>query len=123
MAGPSVTYNTAGNALASQALGASASVSFTVDFSTSSYGGWLQAWNTGGGTVAATNGLQAQILAAGDTTPNYDTIALFAFTITTIASATNRKSILLPTGKYNVKLTNLDATNGITVVASSAALG
>lgn len=116
---PSVTWNAAGNALSSQALGASSSVSFTVDFSSNSLGGWLQVWDTGGSSVSSTSGLQVQVFPAGDSTPDYDTVACWTYTITTVASTVARQSILLPTGKYSVKLTNLDATYGITVEATS----
>ena len=121
-AGPSVTYNAAGNILAtSTSIAASGSSSGNiVDFSTASFGGFIQIIPTGGGTVAATNGCKVEIYAAGDSTPNYDSEVLVTFTIVTVVSTTKRKSTLLPTGKYSVKLTNLDATNAITAGISSA---
>jgi hypothetical protein len=121
---PSVTLGTAGVPLSSQALAANTAVSFTADFSTSSLGGFVQVWNTGGVTVAATNGLQVQVFATADTTPNYDTIPFGGvnFTIVTVASTAARQSFFLPTGKFRVTLTNLDVTNGITVEATTASV-
>ncbi len=122
---PSVTFNTAGNALASGSLAANTSTTFTVDFSTNTIGGFLQVWNTGGGTVAGTNGCQVQAFATADTTPNYDTVAFSGvnFVITTVVSTAARQSVFLPTGKYQIKLTNLDVTNAITVEATTAPVG
>ena len=119
---PSVTLNTRYNALSSQSLANSTSVTFTVDFSSSSLGGFVQIWNTGGGTVAATNGCQVQAFATADTGPNYDTIAFAGtnFTITTVVSTAAAQSFFLPTGKYQIKLINLDATNAVTVGATTA---
>lgn len=120
-ADPSVTYNSAGNILAtSTSIAASGSNSAgVVDFSTNSLGGWVQFTDTGGGTVAATNGLQVQVFPAGDGTPNYDTVAMVTIAITTVVSTASRQSVLLPTGKYSIKLTNLDATNAITAGITS----
>jgi hypothetical protein len=120
-ADPSVTFNAAGNILAvSTALAASGVNSGSVvDFSVNSLGGWIQITDIGGGSVSATSGLQVQVFPAGDSTPHYDSVAIYTFTITTVASTTSRQSILLPTGKYSITLTNLDATNGITVGITS----
>jgi len=124
---PSVTLSSAGNAVASStSLNANTSTTFNVDFSSSTLGGFVQIWNTGGGTVATTNGLQIQAFATAESgaSPNYDTIAFGGvnFTIATTASTTARQSFFLPTGKYQIKLTNLDVTNGITIEATTAAM-
>lgn len=120
---PSCTLNTAGNIYASNSLGAGGSISNTVDFSSSTLGGYVQIWN-GAGTVAATAGLQVQVFATADTTPNFDTIPFAGnyFVIPSVASFTNRQTVFLPTGKFSVKLTNLDATNAVTVEITSAPL-
>ena len=119
---PSVTFNSNGNALSSQSLANSTSVTFTADFSSSTVGGFVQVWDTGGGTVATTNGCQVQAFATADTGPNYDTVAFAGvnFVITTVVSTAARQSFFLPTGKYKIQLTNLDATNSITVEATTA---
>lgn len=116
---PTVTYGAPGSALASQALAASGSVSFNVDFSTS-LGGWISPVNTGGATVGATNGCQVAVFAARDNVPAYDTIATTMYTIPTVASSTAAMTTgLLPPAKYRVTLTNLDTANGITVAAAA----
>ena len=119
---PSVTLNTRYNAYGSQTLANAASTTFAVDFSSSSLGGFVQVWDTGGSSVAATNGCQVQAFATADTGPNYDTVAFAGtnFTFTTVASTPAAQSFFLPTGKYQIKLTNLDATNAITVGATTA---
>lgn len=121
-ADPSVTFNAHYNALASQVCTNGTPLTFTVDFSSSSLGGFVQIWNTGGGTVNATNGCQVQAFATADTTPHYDTIPFAGvnFVITTVASSANAQSFFLPTGKYQVNLQNLDASNTITVGATTA---
>ena len=121
---PSVTFNARYNALGSVSLASSGTTSFTADFSSSALGGFVQIWDTGGATVAATNGCQVQAFATADTSPNYDTIAFAGtnFTITTVQSTAAAQSFFLPSGKYQIKLTNLDATNAITVGATTASV-
>jgi len=78
----------------------------------------LQVWNTGGGTVATTNGLQVQVFSTSDGT-NYDTIAYGVNSvIATVASTAARASWDLGPGQYKLTLTNLDVTNAITVEAT-----
>ena len=117
---PSVTYNAEGNILAtSTSLGASASnTGNIVDFSSSSLGGWVEIYSKGGSSVAATNGCQVSVYAAGSTT-TYGTIAIYSPSIANTANTVALLSILLPTGKYSITLTNLDATNAITVGITS----
>jgi hypothetical protein len=119
---PSVGLSTRYNALASGSLAANSSTTFTADFSANCLGGFVQVWNTGGGTVAATNGCQVQAFATADTGPNYDTVAFAGtnFTIATVVSTAAAQSFLLPAGKYQIKLTNLDLSNAITVGATTA---
>jgi hypothetical protein len=112
---PSVTFNAQGNILAiSTSIAASASSTGNiVDFSSSCLGGWIQITATGLSSVSATNGCQVSIFPAGDSTPHYDTIAMWTFTIPITASTVTPESIQVPTGKYSIMLKNLDATNGI----------
>ena len=120
-ADPSVTFSSQYNARSNTTLAAGASANFTADFSTSSLGGFVQVWNTGGGTVAGTNGCQVQAFATSDGT-HYDTIPFGGvnFTITSVVSTQNGQSFFLPTGKYQITVTNLDVTNDITVGATTA---
>lgn len=123
-ADPSVTYGASGNVLATT-TSISAGASNTgniVDFSTNTLGGWVQVTETGGGTVASTNGCQVSIYPAGDSTPHYDSSAMWTYIIPTLANSVSRQSILLPTGKYSITLTNLDATNAITAGITSSPL-
>lgn len=78
--------------------------------------------NTGGGSVSATNGAQIDIYPAVDTGPDYDTVSSYTTVITTIASTAAYATIKLATGKYQCKLTNLDATNAITLAAQTATI-
>jgi hypothetical protein len=119
-ADPSVTLGSTGNAKASSSLAASGTVSFVVDFSANVLGGFVQIWDTTT-AVAATNGLTVQAFATADGT-NFDTVAFGGvnFTMSPAASSTARQSFFLPTGKYTITLTNLDATNAVTIAATSA---
>lgn len=119
MAAPSMTFNTAANVLSSASLAASGTITANLDFS-SKFEGQVQVWNTPGGTVAATSGVQVDVFEAVDSTPNYDTIACYSMVIPSVVSTAARATIKLGTGKYQIKLTNLDATNAVTREASSA---
>ena len=119
MASPSMTFNTAANVLSSASLAASGTVTANLDFS-AKFEGQVQVWNTPGGTVAATSGMQVDVFEAVDSTPNYDTVACYSMVIPSVASTAARATIKLSTGKYQIKLTNLDATNAVTREVSSA---
>lgn len=114
-ADPSVTYSAQGSIVsAGTALAAATSTTgAAVDCSSSSLGTWMTVTVTYT-TVAATAGLTVSIYPAGDTTPHYDTVAMWSSTIPATASTTQQMSWLLPTGKYLVKVTNTDATNAVT---------
>jgi hypothetical protein len=81
--------------------------------SSNSLGSWLSVTVTYT-TVAATSGVTVAVYPAGDSTPHFDTAATWTYTIAAVASSTKQASILLPTGKYQVVVTNTDATNGVT---------
>jgi hypothetical protein len=118
---PSVTFNSEGNILATTtSLGSSASSTGNiVDVSANSLGGWVQVYSKGGASVSTTNGCQVSIYPAGSSTPTYDSVAMWTFTIPNTASTVARESILLPTGKYSITLANLDASNSINVGITS----
>lgn len=117
MANVSMTLNSAGNGLASQSLAASASVSFNVDVS-AAYEGQVQVGATFG-TMSATAGLQVQVYTRVGSTPVNDTVAGAGSVTLTAASGAQAQTIRLATGRYSVKLTNLDASNGLTAVYST----
>jgi hypothetical protein len=99
---PSFTFATAGNIRASASLAVIEAI--------------ITVLNTPGGTIAATRGVRIDIFnryASGPTT------SASAFYSTTLPSATastaETATIRLPPGKYNIKITNLDATNAVVV--------
>lgn len=115
MAAPTFTGGTAGNGKSSASLAAGASAStFDVDVSTS-FEARLQVGATFG-TIAATAGLQIQIFELVGSTPVADTVAGPGSQILAAVSGAQAMTVHLQTGKWRVKLTNLDATNGLTSV-------
>lgn len=121
MAAPSVTENSAANADASASLAASASRTFDVDFR-SKFGGEIQIKLTGGGTVAGTNGLKVEWFLNNGTASQVDTKARGSFIIPAVVSQTDYQSFALPTGRWRVKLTNLDASNAVTASATTTTI-
>jgi hypothetical protein len=120
---PSVTFGSTGGAYSTHTLTNGTPQTFTVDFSSSTLGGFVQIISTAGSSVSTTNGCQVQAFATADNS-TYDTIAFAGvnFTIPQTASTATTESFLLPTGKYKIQLSNLDATYTITVEANSATL-
>lgn len=114
MAAPTVTSNQTLHTSASLAGGATASDNLDIR---TKFEARVQVKNTGGGTVAATNGLQVDVYRYVDGGTRKDTIAMLTFTIPTTVSVEKEQSFVLPTGHYSVKFTNLDVTNAITVDA------
>lgn len=112
---PSVTYNSQGNVVAAgTALAANTTTTgVTVDASANSLGTWLSATVTFT-SVSATAGVTVSIYPAGDATPHFDTTATWQFTVPATGSSTQQTSLFVPTGKYQVKLTNIDATYSVT---------
>lgn len=125
MAAPAWTSNTAGNALASVTLSNSGALqTFVLDF-TGVMRGKCQVQSAAGGTVAGTNGCQVSIYSrsGGNGTPVNDTIAFDQFTIPSTVSTTNDgPTFYLDSGLYYVTLKNLDASNNLTVLATSDTL-
>lgn len=119
MAAPTMTYNAAGHALSSGSLAAGAAVTFNLDASTD-FEVHVEAQGTGGGTVAAVNGLQIDCFRAGDTAINYDTLSSYTTTVPIVSAALKQLTVPLGTGKWQIKLTNLDVTNAITRAAADA---
>ena len=112
MASPSVTKNI--TILASQSLAAAATVTADRDSSTK-FILKLQIKNTGGGTVAATNGLEVSVFQNTSTSARFDTEASQKFIIPTTVSTEKEQTLTLGTGHYRISLKNLDTTNAITV--------
>jgi hypothetical protein len=112
MAAPSMTFNAKGNVLSNQTITASGTNTQAIDASTK-FEVQVQVEVTFG-TVAATSGLQVDVYRRFGAGPTDDTISVLTFTVPSTASTTKDQSFALPTGKYDIKLTNLDATNGVT---------
>jgi hypothetical protein len=111
---PAMTLGAAGNGLASAGMALSATRNFDLDVS-AAFEAQLQIGCTFG-TVAGTAGLQVQVFPKVGSTPVNDTIAgPGSFTITAVGSTAEAQSIRLGTGKYHIVLTNLDATNALTL--------
>lgn len=116
----SMTFNAAGNADASASLGAGANRSFSIDGSTK-YEIQLTIKNTPGGSVAATRGVRIDVFPRYGTGPSDTTIANPSYTLPSQAASTAESLMIrLPPGKYTVKLTNLDASNAVTLEATTA---
>lgn len=116
MPAPTMTFNAAGNALASQSLAASANVSTsTLDYS-AVFEGQVHVKNTPGASVSATRGVQVDVYRRYGSTPTTGESAFISMTLPSeTASTAESVDLLIPTGKYLIKLTNLDATNAVTV--------
>lgn len=113
MSAPTFTGGSAGNLRASASLAASAvSTTYDLDVSTD-----LEARVQSGatfGTIAATAGLQVDIYELIGSTPVADTTSR-GYTEAAVSGA-RATTVHLPTGKWRFKYTNLDATNGLTLV-------
>lgn len=112
---PSFTFNSAGNIRSSASLAASGTANYDVDYS-AVIEGRILVKNTPGGSVAATRGVRIDLLPRYGSTP---TTAVSAFQNWTLPSATASTDedmyIPVPPGKWNLKITNLDASNAVTV--------
>lgn len=118
----SMTFNVAGNLIASGALGAGANTSANLDVS-DKYGAQITVKNTPGGTIAATRGVRIDILYRYGTGPSDTTLATQSYTLpSAVASTAESITLNVGPGKYVVKLTNLDAANGVTVEATTASI-
>jgi hypothetical protein len=107
-----MTYNAIGNILASATITASGASTSGVDLSTKFLGRFQI--STVFGTVAATSGVQVDVFNRAGAGPTDDNIAVTTFVIPSTVSTTKVQSFTLPTGKWDIKLTNLDGTNSVT---------
>lgn len=121
MAAPSMTLGTTLHTSAS--LAASGTATDTLDIS-AKFEGQAMYKVTAGGTVAATFGVRIDVFAlyssttygdasTGTAVPNYSyTVAGY-----TASQIVYSPKVYVPTGKWKFKITNLDATNAVTVEA------
>ena len=117
MAAPTMTFGAAGNALASMSLGANLTTAFNVDVS-AKFEGQVNIKVTMGAAVAATAGVKVEIFEGYGSTPTYTTTnPNYTYTIPAGAASAvvYGPKFFVSTGKWQFKLTNLDATNAVTV--------
>jgi hypothetical protein len=112
---PTYTGNSAGNIHTSASLAASGTANDNYDGS-AVFETQVHVKNTPGGSVAATRGLKVEVFRRYASGPTTGESAFLTYTLPS-ATASTAESIdfFLGPGKYNIKLTNLDGTNAITV--------
>lgn len=109
------TFNAAGNIRSSASLAASGTDNDDVDYS-AVIEAIVTVKNTPGGSVAATRGVQVDIFNRHGSTPTTGDSAVQSYTLPSAAASTAETlTIRLGPGKYNIKVTNIDATNAVTV--------
>lgn len=112
---PVYTGNLAGNIRSSASLAASGTANYDVDYSTK-WEAQIQVLNTPGGSVAGTRGVRVDIYRRRGSSPTTGATAFLSYTLpSTTASTAESWDIFVGPGKYNIKITNLDATNAVTV--------
>jgi hypothetical protein len=118
---PTYTGNSAGNVRASAALAASATETITtaLDFS-ANFEGLVHILNTPGGSVSATRGLKCEFYRRYGSSPTTGQSPFLSYTLpSATASTAESADIWLSTGKYALKITNLDTAQGLTVEITS----
>jgi hypothetical protein len=112
---PSWTRGAAGNIRSSASLAASGTDNQNVNYD-AVIGARVTVKNTPGGTVAATRGVRIDIYNRFGTTPTTSDSPFMSFTLpSATASTAETMTIELPPGQYNIKETNLDTANAVTV--------
>lgn len=111
---PTYTGNTANNVIASASIAASGTSNANVDYS-AVLEAQIHVINTPSGSVAATRGLKVEVFRRYGATPTTGESALLTYTLpSATASTAESLDFFLPTGKYNIRLTNLDSSNAVT---------
>jgi hypothetical protein len=109
------TANAAGNVLSSASLAASGTATADVDYSTR-LEAQIHVTNTPGGTVASTRGLRVEVFRRYGSSPTVGETPFLTYTLpSATASTAESVDIFLGPGKYRIKVTNLDASNAVTV--------
>lgn len=100
---------------ASASLAASGTDNADVDYS-AVFEAQLHVKNTPGGTVAATRGVRVDVYRRYGSGPTTGQSPMASYFLpSTTASTAESIEIFLSTGKYNIKVTNLDTANAVTV--------
>lgn len=112
---PSYTGNAANNIRASSSLGAGASANYDVVYS-GKFEGQVNIKNTPGSTIAATAGVRVDVYRNFGSSPTKAASPFYSVTLPSeVANTAESQDIFLPPGKYNITITNLDASNAVTV--------
>lgn len=95
--------------------GASLTTNGTIDLSTK-YEGQVTVSVTAGGAVSTTAGVQVDVYVGSGSGPSYSTqpVTTFVISVTSPGAVTTNPPVFLGPGKYQCKMTNLDATNAVT---------
>jgi hypothetical protein len=123
MAAPVMTFNAAGNVRASATLAAGGTFTAALDFSTK-VEGQVTVVVTNGAAIAASHGLQVDFWSGYGTTVAYTNVGAIS---AMVGQSVNQSSVqsmtfYVPTGKYQIRGSNTDFTNAITVEVTSATI-
>jgi hypothetical protein len=119
---PVYTGNSAGNIHASASLAASATANDNYDGS-AVFETQVNVLNTPAGSVAATRGLRVDVYRRYGSTPTTEPTPFLTYTLpSATASTAESVDFFLPCGKFNIKITNLDASNAVTVAITGDTL-
>jgi hypothetical protein len=109
------TRGAAGNIRSSASLAASGTANYDVDCS-GAVGATVHVKNTPGGTVAATRGVRVEVFRRFGNSPTTADTAVQPFTLpSAVASTAESLDVDLAGDYYNIKITNLDTANAVTV--------
>ena len=112
---PSFAFNSAGNIRSSASLAASGTANYDVDYSAVMQA-LVTVKNTPGGSVSSTRGVRVDVYARYGSSPTTSASPVQTFTLpSATASTTEDLVIWLGPGKYNIKITNLDTGQAVTV--------
>jgi hypothetical protein len=116
---PTYTGNAAGNVRSSSSLAASGTANYDLDFS-AVFEGQIHIKNTPGSSISGTRGLKVEVFRSYGSTPTVAQTSTLAYTLpSAVASTAESLDIYVPTGHWNVKVTNLDGSQAVTVEITS----
>jgi len=115
-----MTFNAAGNVRTSASLAASGTASYSLDYA-AKVEGQVTVQNTPGANVSTTRGVRVEFFPRYGSTPADSNIPAMAYDLpSAVASTAESKTFFVGTGKWAVKITNLDATYAVTVEITDA---
>lgn len=112
---PLYTGNADGNLITLVELAASGTTNVSWDIS-ANFEGQVHVLNTPGAAVHATRGVRVQVYRRYGNGPTTGESAVLTYTLpSAVISTAESLDFFLGPGKWNIKLTNLDVTNGVSV--------